>query len=481
MWELIRANKRKSIILFIFMACVLVSLGFFVGEYYAPGGGLTGIVIAIALWLFLSILGYYGGESIILMSARATKVTKEMHPQLYNVVEEMKIAANLKAMPKIYIIDEVAPNAFATGRKPEESSIAVTAGLLSRLNRDELQGVIAHEMSHILNRDVLFVTFAGIMMGSIVLISDFFIRTFWFTGSSRRYRGGKSLKGGGGALPIMVIALVMTVLSPIVAQLLYYAISRKREYLADASAARLTRYPEGLASALEEISDNNIELSSANKITAPMFIINPMDIKGGVRLSDLSSTHPPISERITILRKMAGGADLAAYQSAFSKVKGKRSTVIPASGLRTSSNIPIREPLEKKKKRDRTKKHQQRDLGDLMRALNQYLFLVCICGLRIKVPPGFKKSQITCPKCSRKIDVPLGELTAATAAMAAGAGSVDQRTVNIGEREEIQVYKRKGDGWETVTCKCGMPLQLSPAFRGAHVTCRRCNRRTLIR
>ncbi|MBU1625861.1 M48 family metallopeptidase [bacterium] len=460
------------------MAALLITVGYFVGETYNPdGGGVLGVLVAVCIWTFMSLISYYAGDSIILLSSRAHEVSKEVHPQLYNVVEEMKIAANLHAMPKIYIIDEVAPNAFATGRNPKSSSIAVTAGLLNRLNRDELQGVVAHEMSHIMNRDVMFVTFAGVLVGSIVLLSDVFLRSLWFGGSSRRYRSGKGVKGGSNPT-IMIIAIVLTIISPNIAQLLYFAISRKREYLADASAARLTRYPEGLASALEEIADNNIELVSANKITAPMYIVNPMVLKEGMRLADLSSTHPPISERIAILRKMAGGADYEHYQRAFGAVKGKRYSIIPPSGIRTSTNIPIRQPSEAKKK-DRTKKQQQRDLGDLMRAINQYLFLVCACGLKIKIPPDFKEDKITCPKCSRVLEVPLGQLTAATAAMAAGAGSTDQRTLHVQE-EEMQTYNRIGDGWETVVCKCGMPNQLSPAFRGAHITCRNCNRRIII-
>ncbi|MFC1683713.1 M48 family metallopeptidase, partial [Candidatus Zixiibacteriota bacterium] len=273
MWELIRKNKRKSIILFICMGCFLILLGYLVGYvFFPPEGGIAGVLIALFLWILLSVVGYFSGDSILLGVSHAREVSHDVHPQLYNIVEEMKIASNLPAMPKVYIIDEPAPNAFATGVKPEKSAIVVTAGLLSRLNRDELQGVIAHEMSHIVNRDVLFVTFAGIMLGSIVLISQVFLRSMWFTGgSSKRYRSGKKTAGGGQAQLIMVaVAIAFAILAPILTRLLYFAISRKREYLADASAARLTRYPEGLASALEKISSSKRLLPSANKVTAPM-------------------------------------------------------------------------------------------------------------------------------------------------------------------------------------------------------------------
>ncbi len=189
MWELIRSNKRKTWFLFIGMGMLLLATGYILGEAYLPqGGGFTGLFLALMIWAFWSLIGYFKGDSMLLALSRAKEVSHNIHPQLFNVVEEMKIAANLPVLPKIYIIAEDAPNAFATGRKPEKSAIAVTAGLLNRLNRTELQGVIAHEMSHILNRDILYMTYAGIMLGSIVLISEVFLRSLWFSGgSSRRF------------------------------------------------------------------------------------------------------------------------------------------------------------------------------------------------------------------------------------------------------------------------------------------------------
>ena len=241
MWELIQANRRKSLVLFISLGITLILLGyFFGGAYYPDGGGFIGIFLALMIWGILSLISYFSGSKILLAVSGAKEVTKEVHPQLFNVVEEMKISAGLPAMPKIYIINEIAPNAFATGIKPENSAVAVTAGLLARLNRDELQGVIAHEVSHIVNRDVLFMTFAGIMLGSIVLISEIFLRSLWFGGG--RYSSKSSKSSGQGQMIIMIVAIVFAILAPILAQLLYFAISRKREYLADASAARLTRY-----------------------------------------------------------------------------------------------------------------------------------------------------------------------------------------------------------------------------------------------
>lgn len=402
MWELIEANRRKSLILFISLGLTLILLGYIFGSFYYPdGGGFIGIFFALIIWGILSLISYFNGSKILLAVSGAKEVTRDVHPQLFNVVEEMKISAGLPAMPKIYIINEIAPNAFATGIKPENSAVAVTAGLLARLNRDELQGVIAHEVSHIVNRDVMFMTFAGIMLGSIVLISQVFLRSLWFGGG--RYSSKSSKSSGQGQLIIMVVAIVFAILAPIVAQLLYFAISRKREYLADASAVRYTRYPEGLASALEKISKNSIELKKANKVTAPMYIVNPLKPKGR-KLSDLSSTHPPISERVRILRNISGGANYIDYQNAFNKIKRVKESLIPTSGLADQTAIGLKEvaaisaPLGLDKK-------TKRDTGDIMMKVNQYSFINCSCGLKIKIPPDFKKKEFFCPKCGRKHSV----------------------------------------------------------------------------
>ena len=213
MWELIAANRRKSFLLFAGMAALLLSLGYFIGEATIGqgGGGWIGVIIATAVWVIMSAASVFGGPELVLKMSHAREVTPDVAPQLFNVVEEMKVAAGLPRMPKIYIIDEKAPNAFATGLKPEDSSIAVTAGLLTRLNRDELQGVIAHETSHIMNRDAQFLTLASIMLGSIVLISQVFLRGMWYSGggASRRYRRKDSGSGGGGGAAIVLVAAIV--------------------------------------------------------------------------------------------------------------------------------------------------------------------------------------------------------------------------------------------------------------------------------
>jgi len=399
MWELIQANRRKSLILFISLGITLLLLGYFFGSaYYPDGGGFIGIFFALIIWGVLSLISYFSGSKILLAVSGAKEVTKEVHPQLFNVVEEMKISAGLPAMPKIYIINEIAPNAFATGIKPENSAVAVTAGLLARLNRDELQGVIAHEVSHIVNRDVLFMTFAGIMLGSIVLISEVFLRSLWFGGG--RYSSKSSKSSGQGQMIIMVVAIVFAILAPILAQLLYFAISRKREYLADASAVRYTRYPEGLASALEKISDNTIELKKANKVTAPMYIVNPLE-PNGQKLSDLTNTHPPISERVRILRSISGGANYLDYQNAFNKVKRGTQNVIPSSGLADHSKIGLKEITTTSVPLGLTQQ-TNRVLGEIMMKVNNYSFVNCECGLKIKIPPDFNRKEFSCPRCGRK-------------------------------------------------------------------------------
>ena len=399
MWELIEANKRKSIFIFIGMGLLLILIGFTFGSFYSPdNGGFIGIFFAIMLWGILSIVSYFAGSKILLAVSGAKEVTQDVHPQLYNVVEEMRIAANLPHQPKIYIIADAAPNAFATGIKPENSAIAVTAGLLGTLNRDELQGVVAHEMSHIVNRDILVMTFAGMMLGAITLMAEVFTRSLWFGGGSR-YKSKSSDKGGQAQIIILVLAIALAILGPIMAQLLYFAISRKREYLADASAVRLTRYPDGLASALEKISSTNLDLKTANKVTAPMYIINPLK-KKGMQISNLSSTHPPITERINILRSMTQGVNFANYQNAFNTVKGKTSGLIPQSGLTDSSIIGLRSS-DLSQTSFETDKQVKREVGDLMMKLNDFFFINCTCGVKIKVPPDYKNNSITCPKCGR--------------------------------------------------------------------------------
>jgi heat shock protein HtpX len=295
MYEEIAENKRNSLILVIVVTAVLAGIGYFAGEYW--GSGYAGVAFAVVIAVVSALFAYYGGAGTILAMSRAKRVEKKDHPQLFNVVEELAIAGGLP-MPAVYIIDDTAPNAFATGRNPEHASVAITTGLLQKLSRDELQGVMAHELSHVGNRDILFAMMVGIMVGSIVLVSDFFLRSFFWSHRGRR----REQKGSAGAI-MLVIAILFAILAPIFAKFLQLAVSRQREYLADASAVKLTRYPEGLASALEKIASDKEVLEVANRATQHLYIVNPIK-PFEKRSRGLFSTHPPIEERVARLRAM---------------------------------------------------------------------------------------------------------------------------------------------------------------------------------
>jgi heat shock protein HtpX len=405
MWELIRTNKRNSILLMVLMAVVLLTLGFVIGmAAVGPDGGLFGVAIAAGIWLVLALISFSSGDQILLAASGAKQVTHDVHPQLFNVVEEMKIAAGLPAMPKVYIINDPAPNAFATGRSPQSASIAVTAGLLGRLNRDELQGVVAHEMSHILHRDILYITLAGIMLGGVALLSQVFLRGAFYGSMHSRRRYSSDDRGGGQAQLVMfAIAIAAAILAPIMAQLLYFALSRRREYLADAGGARLTRYPEGLASALEKIaSDPSPQLAAANDVTAPMFFANPFKRRGHRTLSDLTSTHPPISERVRILRSMSQGASYKDYAQAYATVTHGKS-IVPAAAL-AEEGVQIRQGQTAPVQPESTPR-QVHQVGDIMRKVNGFQFLTCDCGLKLKIPPNFPAGNVQCPRCSRTLSV----------------------------------------------------------------------------
>lgn len=380
-----------------FMAVLLIAIGFVAVEATQPGAGIGGVAIAVLVWIFLSIISYYTGDTIFLKLSRAKKIKRDDHPQLFNVVEEMKIASGLPKIPNVYIIDDPAPNAFATGRNPEKASVVVTTGLLEILNRDELQGVIAHEMGHIKNRDILYMMMVSVMMGVIVLIADIAVRFLFYGGGRSR---SSSSKGGGQAqLIIMVVALVLLILAPIIARLIYFAVSRKREYLADASGALYTRYPEGLARALEKISGKPLKLKSATRLTAPSFFVNPLKLtKKG--LSNLTATHPPIDKRVKILRSMAGGASYLDYESAYKKVLEKPKGVMPSGALAGLSAVPLAALAAAPANDTPLKRH--RETTDCMWKVNNYIFIPCPCETKLKIPPTYSGKEITCPHCGTK-------------------------------------------------------------------------------
>jgi heat shock protein HtpX len=296
MYEQIASNKRRSFLLVFFFLCFIFLLAWVFEQLIGMGVG--GLILAIIIAVAISFGSYYASDKIVLGISRARPVRKEEFPYLHNVVEGLAIAAGVPA-PRCYVIDDTAPNAFATGRNPQNSVICVTTGLVEKMNRVELEGVIGHEMSHIKNYDVLVQTLTVVMVGIIALLSDWILRTFLWGGGRRKSGRDKS----GVAAVIIVFGLLLAALSPLISQLIRLAISRRREFLADASSAMLTRYPAGLASALRKIAADTEPLEAANKATAHLYIANPLkDIKG--RVNKLFSTHPPIEERIAALEKM---------------------------------------------------------------------------------------------------------------------------------------------------------------------------------
>ena len=307
------SNRRNSFLLALVVIAFLGLLGFAIGYSigYANGDpivwGIGAVIIAVAFGVLSAIGSYYGGDQLVLASSHAKEIGPQQAPELFNVVNEMAVAAGVP-MPKVYIIDDPSPNAFATGRDPKHASVAITTGLLSKLTREELQGVIGHEMSHVRNYDIRFTLIVGVMVGSIALLAQLFLRyTFWF-GGGRRSNNDNNSGGGGLAVVFMIIGVVLAILAPFFTALVQMAVSRQREYLADASSVELTRNPHGLESALAKLAADNEPLHSANGATQHLYIVNPLKKLGGG--SALFSTHPPIVDRINRLRQLTGDSPM---------------------------------------------------------------------------------------------------------------------------------------------------------------------------
>jgi heat shock protein HtpX len=302
-------NRRESVLLVVVVMALLSALGFAIG--YGTSGAVAGGVAvtggALALGTVLSLGSYFGGDKLVLGSSGAKEVDPQSAPQLINVVQEMSLAAGVP-MPKVYIIEDTAPNAFATGRDPQHASVAITTGLLQKLDREELQGVLGHELSHVRNFDIRFSLLVAVLVGSIALLADFFLRfTFW--GGGRRDSNDRG--GGGLAAIVFVVAIILAILAPIFARLVQLAVSRQREYLADASSVELTRNPQGLERALAKIAGDKEVLEVANRATAHLYFTNPIK-KFEERSSSIFSTHPPIVDRINRLRQLTGEQPLQA-------------------------------------------------------------------------------------------------------------------------------------------------------------------------
>ncbi|OGH92745.1 MAG: zinc metalloprotease HtpX [Candidatus Magasanikbacteria bacterium RIFOXYD1_FULL_40_23] len=293
MYSQITSNKRQSIALIMIFIVVIIGLGY-VFDMAVGTGNYNGVFFAILLSFGMTAISYFQGDKIALWSTGAKPIVKEDNAYVYRMVENLCITSGLPT-PKVYIIDDPAINAFATGRKPELASIAVTTGAIQQLTNEELEGVLAHEMSHVQNYDIRFMMLVAVLVGTISILANIFLRSHWLPRRNDR-------EGGNLGAIFMVIGIVLAILSPIVAELIKLAISRRREYLADASGSLLTRYPAGLASALEKIATQNQPMANANSATAHLFFANPFS---GKKFSSLFSTHPPIEDRIKKLRGMA--------------------------------------------------------------------------------------------------------------------------------------------------------------------------------
>ena len=297
---LIARNKRNSVLLILGFLVFFVIFGALIGEVWGGGdmGFRIGVPVAAAVIAFvLTLMSYYGGSSALLGISQAREMKKQDDPQLFNVIEELAIAASLP-MPKIYMIESRAMNAFATGRNPQHASVAITRGLREKLTREELQGVMAHELCHVRNYDILYAMLMAVMVGTLVMLADVFLRSLWFGGATRRSRQ-RSSKGSGGAQIILVlIALVLAILAPLLAKIIQLALSRQREYLADAASVDLTRNPQGLASALMKLGGDSQPLEVANRATAPLYIMPPVMKNLGEKRSDIFSTHPDLKSRV---------------------------------------------------------------------------------------------------------------------------------------------------------------------------------------
>jgi heat shock protein HtpX len=308
-YQQIRQNKVRSILLVVIIVAILGALGYFMGFFVSgdPASGIIFVPLAMGLAGLLSAGAYFSGDSLVLTASRARKVTEQEQPQLYNVVREMSLAASVPE-PKVYLIDDSAPNAFATGRDPEHASVAVTTGLLQKLDREELQGVIGHELAHVANYDIRFSLLVGVLVGSIALLADMLARmAFWGSmGRSSRRGGGSS---GGAAVFIFFLGLLVAILAPLFASLVQMAVNRQREYLADATSVQLTRNPYGLERALAKLAMDQEPLEVANRATQHLYVVNPVK-KLDRSARGLFSTHPAIVDRINRLRRMSGQPEL---------------------------------------------------------------------------------------------------------------------------------------------------------------------------
>ena len=473
MWEIIRKNKRTALLFFFIIGFCSISLGFIIfallGMFMSPfitiyqgqsiiatiiKSGLFGAAIVVCFWGIGIIISYYNGNSYILEKIGAKEITHEMHPKLINIVEEMVISSNLSITPKIYAVSSLIPNAFSMGIRLEESSIIITTGLLKELNRNELQGVIAHEMSHIINHDLLYTNFAQILLDTTFSLGSKKPKL-----PNNKYPNSSSGEG-------FIIYILLYVVGKI-AHYSYYKFLREREFLADATAARLTRYPNGLASALEKINDNMKKLSNnkiygfANPMIAPLYILNP--------LQSGRKTHPQVAQRTAILHSMSTGADYTAYHKAYKKVIGK-DNLIPQAVLDKNETITIKEPESNTSDSllDENKSSQE-----------ESKFILCDCSIKIKITPEFKQEEVVCPHCGSKHNISAAKDSLAAVSLFKKSPFKDE-IITAKSLNGRSSYINKPQQWELLSCDCGNLIQISPNLISRFIECNNCGKRIKV-
>ena len=502
MWEQVKRNRRKTLFFWLLTGIVFFiggyALTFFVGPFLEYRFGITRysiIFLLIVFWLILSLGSYFFGDSILIKISEARKVDREVNPRLFNIVEEMKLASGLEEMPDIYIIPSLVSNAFATGVRMENSSIIVTAGLLSKLNREELQAVVAHEVAHIANRDIVLQTFLGALWGSFTIVA-LLLFIVMFGGRLGFSRMGFSRNRQKGFSTLAIILMLMKMGGSLLSSVL----SRTREYLADATAVRLTRNPGALASALHKIDIEANKLEVANAITAPMYIEAPL------KQESMVSTHPPIENRKTILAEMTYGAHYQEYQRAYNKVLGKSKRIIPGTVLVKDKKVSIKKQTAVKDIKQQSshgtnsraksteknsfegeKFNSEAGLGELKK---KYKFFNCRCGLKIKIEVDFDREKFSCPNCGRIYNASgKGYKNFNTRHFKAinfmkEIDELQERETNKLQKDEDGNYfypMKNLDQWESFLCECGGVVQLPPRFNNSFIKCRKCGSKITIK
>jgi len=472
-WELIESNKKQTVFLFIILAVILLILGFLIG-YFRWGiiGGYWGLLGALALWAIFATISYFISDQIILNISGAGIPDKNTFKPLYNILNEVKLAAGLEVNPDLLIVDEGAPNAFTLGKKPEQSVIVLTSGLLAQFSRDEIQAVLAHEVAHIIHRDNLLMTNA-VALGWLIIILSTVLR-----GNIGGAKGGRrsSNKMMGGSA-IIIIGLVFSILAPLITIVIIKSISRKRVYLADATAVRLTRFPAALISAMEKISVSSMPYVHKNRMTAILFFDDPYKNN-----TPLFVSHPALHKRIRILQTLGDSANYYDYNNAFSKVTNQKH-LMPISLLRNTESLPILNAVVNNQPLFTSTSSTHIMANDIIRSMLNYTFIKCDkCGMQFKLPEDFVKPSITCPRCGTNVKNPHPEVKLSTKEEdEAEKEKLHSLIIKKIDGEEHYYYKRKhANSWETFTCICGDAKQLSPFFKEKQFYCVNCGRKIEI-